>query len=79
MEDDPLMPPQAYLILTGLAWNYTRSRQGKPTISMFARRHKAASAVVIAGTVAWLVPHLFLTAIAVAEAFDDSRPEIGEL
>ena len=43
------MPPQGYLILGGLGWNYVASRMGKPTISMFARRHKVETAVVLVG------------------------------
>lgn len=73
------MPPQGYLILGGLAWNFTRSRQGKPTISMFARRHKAATVAVVLAGVTWFLPHVLLTAVAVAEALDDSRPELEEI
>lgn len=51
------MPPQGIAIVGAIAWNWRRSRVGKPTISMFARRHKALSVGVwLAGT-AWLIPH----------------------
>jgi hypothetical protein len=60
------MPPQAFALAVGLAgplgWNYQRSRVGKPTISMFMRRHPV---VFVAGVLAghgvvdgWLVPHI---------------------
>lgn len=72
------MPPQGYLILGGLGWNYVASRMGKPTISMFARRHKVETAVVLVGGLTWLVPHLFWTAAAVAELIEqiDDRPVV---
>ena len=50
------MPPQGYVVLGGLGWNYVASRMGKRTISMFAREHKAETAAVLIGTLAWLVP-----------------------
>jgi hypothetical protein len=53
------MPPQAYLVLGGLAWNYQRSRVGKPTISMFCRRHPAAFAVAASAVNAWIWPHIY--------------------
>lgn len=69
------MPPQGYVVLGGLAWNYLRSRQGKPTISMFCRRHKGETAVVLAGALAWFVPHIWLAAVeAIADAIDEATP-----
>jgi len=52
-------PPQAYLVLGGLAWNYQRSLVGKPTISMFCRRHPAAFAVAASAFNAWIWPHVY--------------------
>lgn len=50
-------PPQAALIGVALAWNYQRSRVGKRTISMWARRHKRVAVPAVVVGSAWLVPH----------------------
>lgn len=69
------MPPQGFVIIGGLGWNYLRSRQGKPTISMFARRHKTETAVILVGALAWFVPHIFYAAVEViADAIDEATP-----
>lgn len=69
------MPPQGYVIVGGLAWNYVAAEMGKPTISMFARRHKAATVAVVVGGVAWFLPHILRTAVeAVADAIDEATP-----
>jgi hypothetical protein len=53
-------PPQGYVVAGGLAWNYTRSRHGRETISQFLRRHKTATALGLAVFVVWFPPHIFL-------------------
>lgn len=61
------MPPQGVALIVGaggpLVWNYARSRQGKPTISMKLREHPIAfvggllaANVVLNG---WLPRHIF--------------------
>ena len=53
------MPPQALALGAVLGWNFQRSRTGKVTISMFARRHPIGTAVVLVVGNGWLVPHLY--------------------
>jgi hypothetical protein len=53
------LPPQAYLVAAGLAWNWQRSRVGKPTISMFCRRHRRATVAVVGGALGWFLPHIW--------------------
>lgn len=65
------MPPQGYLVLGGLGWNYIASRLGKPTISMWARRHKVIAVAVWCGATVWVIPHWWRDTIAVLEALDD--------
>jgi len=52
-----LPPPQAALIGAGLAWNYTRSRHGKRTISQWARKHRTVAVPAVVVGACWLVPH----------------------
>jgi len=54
------MPPQGAVLAGALVWNFQRSRVGKTTISMFARRHPLATAVVLVVGNAWIWPHLYL-------------------
>jgi hypothetical protein len=70
------MPPQGYVVLGGLAWNYARSRRGKPTISMFARQHRALAVTTWCGLTVWLVPHWWRRAAAAVELVDVTRPHI---
>jgi hypothetical protein len=53
------MPPQGLVMLAAFAWNYQRSLVGKPTISMFCRRHKLAFAVGASAVNAWIWPHIY--------------------
>jgi len=53
------MPPQGVALAGALVWNYSRSKRGKVTISMFLRRHPAATAVGLVVGNAWIIPHLF--------------------
>jgi hypothetical protein len=53
------MPPQAYLVAAGLAWNWQRSRVGKSTISMFCRRHRCATVAVVGAALGWFLPHIW--------------------
>lgn len=60
------MPPQGVALVLGagipLGWNYRNSRVGKPTISMFLRRHPVAFVigVVVANGIlnGWLPGHI---------------------
>jgi hypothetical protein len=54
------MPPQGAVLAGALVWNYTRSKRGKTTISMLARRHPIVSGGMLVGFNAWIVPHLYL-------------------
>lgn len=53
------MPPQGYVVLGALGWNFRRSRVGKTTICQFGRRHPVATAVVLLGFNAWIWPHVY--------------------
>lgn len=66
------MPPQGYVVLGGLAWNYAASRMGQPTISQFARRHKVLAVVVWCGVTVWLIPHWCKAVEAISEAIDEA-------
>lgn len=55
------MPPQGYVVLSGIGLNYVAHRLGRPTICSFARRHKVATAVVLVGVNVWLWPHPYRT------------------
>ena len=52
------MPPQAFALGGALVWNFSRSRNGKVTLSQFTRRHKVAFVVGWVGLNVWLVPHI---------------------
>jgi len=54
------MPPQGAVLAGALVWNFQRSRVGKTTISMFARRHPLVTAVVLVVGNTWIWPHLYL-------------------
>lgn len=68
------MPPQGYVVLGGLGWNYIASRTGKPTISMFARRHKVIAVVIWCGATVWILPHWCKAVEVIAEAIDEATP-----
>jgi len=55
------VPPQGAVLAAALAWNYQRSRTGKPTISQTARRHPIASAALLLGFNAYIWPHIYGT------------------
>ena len=66
------MPPQGYVVLAGLGWNYAASRSGRPTISRFCAHHKPLTLAATAAVVAWWGYHIATYVIpAVAEALDD--------
>ena len=73
------MPPQGYVILGGVGMNYVASRLGRPTISRWCARHKAATFTVTAGAVAWWSWHIATYVLpAVVAAIDDTRPNLPE-
>jgi len=53
------MPPQAYLIGGGLAWNFARSVRGESTISQLCRRHRVVTSAVVGGALGWFLPHIW--------------------
>jgi len=46
------------MLAGALAWNYSRSRRGKITLSQFSRRHKAEFVIGWAVLTYWIVPHI---------------------
>lgn len=51
------MPPQGWVIVGGIGSNAVAAALGLPTISQWARRHKALSVGIwVAGT-CWIIPH----------------------
>lgn len=69
------MPPQGYVVLSGLGANYVCSLLGLPTISQFARRHKLATALVMVGANAFLIPHFFRRIDDAIATFDNALEE----
>lgn len=58
------MPPApAVVVVAGLAWNWTNSRAGRPTISRWACRHKKVAVPVAVAFSAWWLGHWALYVI----------------
>jgi hypothetical protein len=76
--------PALVLLASALGLNYARHKCGRSTICSTCRRYIGPRMFLAlwAGLTAWLAPHYLRgfarAAVAVAEALDDTRPEIEE-